>query len=332
MAYAFLLTISDVFSFIIKPLSGFISDKHGERVLLLSSLLLYVISIYLIGQTSSVLLITLLQILAGIANAFLLSVIIIFALRHVKEKPDSKVGLFGGLMSSGWIFGLLIPGFIIENFGMSSAFLCYLIIGLLFFFLVFRFSKVYKVKPVKHSLSFIKKVPMPLIYKTVDMAVFNAFVIFFIRYGIKSLGVSPGVLSLIIAFESLVFSLSDISLGRLSNHNRRRFWIPIGMCLYTLGILAMIFSTTLSFYLLAAFMIGVGGSFIDIWVYSYISDNVEIENKGKVIGTVGWSYDFGTIFGAQVPAAFSFLAVNPFTSMLLFPLFGIASYIAKKRS
>jgi MFS family permease len=330
ITYALLLSIADVFSFIMKPVIGFISDKYGERNLLLTGTFFYVTSIFLIGQTDSVIHITFLQIIAGITHAFLLSVIIIFALRDVKENPDSKVGFFGGTGSIGWVFGLLIPGFLISTLGIKFAFYAYLFFGMIFFIMVFKFSKIYRIRSVtKFSPNFLKRIPKPLIFKTIDMAVFNGFVIFFVRYAIKNLGLSTSMVSVLIAFECLVFALSEIFIGRISKSSRRFYWIPIGMFMQIFAIYFM-FNGHLLTYFLAAGLIGIGGSFIDIWVYSYISEKVRKMDKGKVIGTVSWSYDFGTILGAQVPALFSFIIINPFTSLVIFPVTGLIIFLASE--
>jgi MFS family permease len=329
ITYAGLIAIADVFSFLIKPVIGFVSDRYGERNLLLTGTIFYVMSIFLIGQTTGILEITILQIISGVTHAFLLSVIIIFALRDVGKNPEKKVGLFGGVGSLGWVFGLLAPGLIISMFGIQSAFYAYLLFGAMFFVMVYKFSKTYKIAPVREfSLEFLKKIPRPLIFKTIDMAVFNGFVIFFVRYAIKDLGLSASIISVLIAFECLVFAISEIAVSRASK-SLKKYWIPIGMLMQIAGV-AVMFNGQIITYFAAAGMIGIGGSLIDLWVYSYISENVRLSDKGKSIGTVSWSYDFGTILGSQVPAFFNFLSISPFTSLILFPVAGLITLSVKE--
>ncbi|MCD6557698.1 MAG: MFS transporter [Candidatus Aenigmarchaeota archaeon] len=328
VSYALLLTIGDAIAFLIKPIIGHFSDKHGEKIFLIGGIILYTFSLFLIGQTTSVFNIALLQVIAGISSAFLLSIIIIFALRNVQKKPDRAVGLFGAIQSAGWIFGLLLPGFIIDRVGIKTVFYLCPVLGIVLSLLVLKVKT--KIKPSKFSFSFVKKIPLPLIYKTIDMAVFNAFLIFFIRYALKILALSKSMISMIVAFECLVFAVSEYGLSRISNKQKRKQWIPIGMMIHGLGIATMLFGSSLSHYFVAAGLIGFAGAFIDIWVYSYISEKVGIKDKGKTIGTVEWSRELGTIFGAQVPMWFSFLAVNPFASIFVFPFIGLVTHLIKK--
>jgi hypothetical protein len=75
-------------------------------------------------------------------------------------------------------------------------------------------------------------------------------------------------------------------------------------------------------------------------VYSHISERFSPEEKGKVIGTLGWSYDLATICAAAVPALFLMMStgmLNPpsigpaaFTSLFVFPIVMLLVYIASK--
>lgn len=330
ISYALLLTVGDLVAFLIKPVIGYFTDRHGEKKFLVGGIILYTFSLFLIGQTTSLFNIAMLQVIAGVSSAFLLSIIIIFALRNVQKNPDKKVGLFGAIQSAGWIFGLLLPGFLIDKLGIGAVFYLCPVIGIVLGLLVLNVKTKFKTR-TRPSLSFVKKIPLPLIYKTIDMAVFNAFLIFFIRYALKTLSLSKSMISMIVAFECLVFVLSEYGLSRISNQQRRRNWIPLGMLIHAIGIAVMLFGTNLAHYFAAAGLIGFAGAFIDIWVFSYISENVSIKNKGKVIGTVDWSRELGTIFGAQVPAWFVFLSVNPFASIFIFPFIGLVTNLINKK-
>lgn len=326
--YGLLLTIGDIVTFLLKPFIGHLTDKFGERKFLILGILIYTFCLFLIGQTNSVFTIAILQVISAITIAFLLIIIITFALRSVKQKPDSKVAFFGGITGLGWVAGLLLPGFIIDKFGISIAFTTCLVIGPILAFIAYKFLKVYEVKPVslKPSFDFIKKVPLPLIFKTIDMAVFTAFLAFFIRFALVSLGLSRSIIAILIAFECLAFGISQLIIGKKSNPQRRRYWIPIGMFSHIAGIYFLLSGISLLDYFIAAGLIGIAGAFIDIWVYSYISEKVRILDKGKTIATTGWCYDLGTIVGIQVPILFTFLHIAPFMSMFLFPIAGLIIY------
>ena len=327
--YAFLLSIGDVFSFLLKPVLGYLSDKYGERRFLLIGIFILTLSLFLIGQTKDVLLITIFKIISSVSGALLFILILIYGLRNVSKKPDKKVGIFRSIFSAGWILGLLLPGLIIDEFGMSFTFYLILLIGLFWFVFTEIFTRRIKFKKsieFKPSFSFIKHVPLPLIYKTIDIAIFNAFIFFFTRYALKDLGLSRSIVSFVVVTEVIAFSLGQFLLSRISNRSRRKYWIPACMFIHTLGISFMILASQLSHYLIASALFGIAGAFVDLWIYSRISERVKRFDKGKVIGTYGWSFDLATILGAQIPVLFSFFEINPFISMFVFPIAGFLTY------
>jgi hypothetical protein len=71
----------------------------------------------------------------------------------------------------------------------------------------------------------------------------------------------------------------------------------------------------------------VAGGFIDVWLFSKISESVEKYDKGMFYGTFGWSYDFATIIGGQLPVLFVLLGLNQFASMFVFPAIMLIGYI-----
>jgi len=333
VTYAFLLMIGNVFSFILKPIIGFYSDIHGERKLLIIGILFFILSLFMIGQTSDVLKITLLKIVSDVSQALVMIIIMIYAYRVVEEKPDKKVGIFGGLGNAGWIPGLLLPGIIMDYFGVSWTFNLVLGIGLFWVFITHFYTRKYKIKEkfkFKPSFSFIKKIPLPMIIKIVDISIFNAFLFYFTRFALKSLELSRGIVSIIVVVEVVAFSLLQFVISRFSNKSRRKYWIPLGMLIHIIGIVTIIFANQLIHFFIASFMFGFAGAFIDIWIYSKINETVKKYDKGKVFGTYGWSFDIATIVGTQLPLAFILLNLNVFASLFVLPVIGLITYVFSK--
>jgi len=333
VVYAFLLSIGDVFSFILKPVIGYYTDKYGERKFLLVGVLVLTLSLFFIGQTTDILSIVILKIISSVAGAVLFVLILIYGLRTVGKNPDKKVGIFRSIFSAGWIFGLLLPGTIIDNFGTPFTFYLVLAIGLVWVILTHMFTRKYEAKKItsfKPSLSFIKKVPLPMIYKIVDISIFNAFLFFFTRYALQSLGLSRSIVSIIVVVEVFAFSFGQFLVSRVSNRSKRKYWIPICMLIHIVGILSMVYASELTHYFIASALFGFAGAFVDLWIYSRISETVKRYDKGKVIGTYGWSFDIATIIGAQIPLLFILFGLNPFTSLFVFPIVGIVTYVISK--
>lgn len=334
--YAFLLLIGDVFSFLIKPVIGFLTDKYGERKYLLTGVFVFFFSLFLIGYTTSIQWIIVLKIISGIASALVFVMILIYSLRKVGEKPEKKIGLYGGISNMGWVVGLLIPGIFIDYFGVSLAFYLILAAGIIWFVLIFSFAKKYESGvSVKPSLSFVKKIPALIIFKTMDLAMFSAFLFFFTRYALKTLGLSRSVVSFIVVAEVIFFAASIFVIGRVSNKRIRRYYVLLCVIFHILAATTMVFAgpiakyfnvnSLIPYYLVGVF-IGVAGGFIEIWVFSTISETFAENEKGRVIGTFGWSYDLATILGALIPVIFVGLGLETFTALYFFPVIMLVTY------
>lgn len=334
VVYAFLLSIGDVFSFFMKPAVGHLADKHGERKYLLVGGLVFFLSLFLIGQTTSILWIAVAKIVGGIASALVFVLIIIYSLRLVKKKPDGKIGFFGGISNIGWIVGLLIPGLFIDRFGIQPSFYMIFVAGIIWVTLMFKYAKKKSedVKPPKPSFSFVRKIPKFIIFKSMDLAMFSAFLFFFTRYALQTLGLSISTVSFIVVTEVIFFALSNLAVGKISNRRVRKYWVPLCIAFHLLAATTMVYASLLIHYYFVGIFIGIAGGFIDIWIYSNISEKFEHYEKGKVIGTLGWSYDIATIAGAQVPLIFILLGFGTFTALYVFPIIMLITLIACRKT
>ncbi len=329
--FAFLLSIGDVFSFIAKPVLGHFTDRHGERAFLLVGGLVFIICLFMIGQTTDILLITVFKIISGIASALMFVTIFIYSLRFVSKEPDRKVGMFNGLSSLGWIIGFLIPGFFIDRFGISSAFYLILAAGLVWVLLIYKFAnKKRSGESPRPSFGFLRKTWKYVVFKTMDLAMFSAFVFFFARYALKTLGLSGSFVSLVVIAECVLFSGTNLVVGRISNKRVRQYWLPLCIMLHLAAATLMVFGSALPHYFIVAMLIGTAGGLIDIWTFSRISETFAVEEKGKVIGTLSWNNDLATIAAAQIPLVFITLGLGTFTALYVFPLVMLVTYIALK--
>jgi MFS family permease len=334
VTYGFLLTIGDFFSFLLKPYLGYLTDKYGERRFLLGCTFLFFIALFLIGFTDSIPVIVFLKIVSGAASALLYVLIIIYGLRNVNENPDKKVGTFGAIKESGWILGLLIPGLIIDSLGITTAFYLIFVAGVVWLYFMYKLTKKYQDIPkirVKASFTFIQKIPLLVVLKTMDLAVFTAFLFFFTRFALQSLKLSPRIVSTIVVAETLFFSLTQYLVGRVSNKSKRKYWVPACIISHLIGITAMLNASALHHYFIASILFGAAGGFIDVWLFSRISESVKKYDKGLFYGTFGWSYDFATIVGGQMPVIFVMFGLNQFASMFVFPGLMIIAYLFSKK-
>jgi len=327
------LTIGDFFSFLLKPFLGYLTDKYGERRFLLLCGSIFFITLFFIGFTDFVPALAVLKVITGVTSALLFILIIIYGLRNVSENPDKKVGTFISIKESSWILGLLIPGLVVDTFGINTAFYLIFVTGIVWIYFMYKLTKKYGYKPkikIKASLAFLKKIPLLIVLKTMDLAVFSTFLYFFPRDIYKSLGNwSTGII--IVVAEVFFFALSAYLVGRISNKSRRKYWVPACIILHLIGIVFMLKASELYHYFLAAILFGLAGGFIDVWVFSRISETIKKYDKGLVYGTFGWSYDFATILGVQMPVIFVMLGFNQFASMFVFPGLMLVGYLLSKK-
>jgi MFS family permease len=333
VTYGFLLTIGDFFAFLLKPYLGYLTDKYGERRFLLACTFLFFITLFLIGFTDFLPAIVFLKIISTITSALLYVLIIIYGLREVNENPDKKVSTFGAIKESGWILGLLIPGLVIDKFGIKPAFYLIFVVGIILLYFMYKSTKKYKYKPkikVKASLAFLKKIPLLVILKSMDLAVFTAFLFFFTRFALQSLGLSRSIVSIIVIVETFFFAFTQYLVGRVSNKSKRKYWVPACIISHLIGIAVMLNASALTHYFLASILFGAAGGFIDVWLFSRISETVKKYDKGLFYGTFGWSYDIATIAGGQMPVIFVMFGLNQFASMFVFPGLMIIAYFLSK--
>lgn len=329
--FAFLLSIGDVFSFILKPVIGFLTDKNGEKRYLIIGGIIFFMSMFLIGQTTSVLWIAVLKVISGVASALVFIMITIYSLRLVKSDPDSKIGFFVGITNIGWIFGLLIPGMFVDSFGTQPAFYLILLVGIVWVLLMAKFAKKSKeTQKAIPSFSYIKKIPRFIIYKSMDLAMFSAFLFFFTRYALKTLGLSGSVVSMIVVTEVIFIVVTNLLVGKISNKRLRRFWVPLCIIFHLMAATTMVLASDIIHYYIVGAFIGIAGGFIDIWIFSKISEKFGEHEKGKVIGTYGWSYDIATVAGAQIPLLFVIAGLGTFTALYVFPVVMLIAYLIRR--
>jgi len=315
-----------------KPVIGYLTDRHGERRYLLAGGFLSIFCLFLIGQTTDILLITIFKVISGVASALVFVTIIIYSLRFVnREEPERKIGMFNGVSNLGWIVGLLIPGLFVDSFGIQPAFYFILAVGVIWVVLMFKLTRKYESgETAKPSFSILKKTWKYIVLKTMDLAMFSAFIFFFTRFALKDLGLPGSTVSMIVIAEVLLFSATNFLVGRMSGTRSRKFLIPICILMHLAAASIMVFGSSLLHYYLVGAFIGIAGGFIDIWMYSRISEDFGYYEKGRVIGTVGWSNDLSTIIGAQVPILFIVLGLGMFTALYVFPLVMIITFAAVK--
>jgi MFS family permease len=321
ITFAFFFSITDMVSFAFKPFLGYLTDKYGEKQFMLGSATAFVLSLFLIGQTQDVVVITVLRIVSGVSSALLFMLLIIYGLREVRSEPERDIGRFNAVFQSGWLLGLFIPGLLVERFGITDAFNALLVVGLFWILIMYRLAIDQPMeRKVTASFSYLKRIPLLVVYKSMDLAAFTTFLYFFTRFALKQLGLPSTIISTVIALEVACYVVSNFFVGRISNKGRRRYWIPLAVVFHLGGAVGMILGSALPHYFLSAAFIGIAGGFIDIWLFSLISETVKRKNKGRFLATFGWSYEIGTIVGAQAPVLFVLLHLSEFAALILIPL------------
>ena len=131
---SWVLTRDIIAAAMVTPISGWLADRLGMRMLFLSSITLFVVSSVLCGIVTSMPQMVAFRVLQGIGGASLgpLGQSIIFNINRPSEHPRA-MALFGASVMVGPIIGPILGGWLTENFNWRWVFLINLPLGVVCF-------------------------------------------------------------------------------------------------------------------------------------------------------------------------------------------------------
>lgn len=120
--------------------AGRLGDLFGRRLVLLAGIILFTVASIFCGIAPTLLLLISARAIQGLGAAILMALSIALVRQTVaKEKIGSAMGLLGTMSAVGTMLGPSLGGFLISGFGWHSIFLLMALIGIVNFYLAFRY-------------------------------------------------------------------------------------------------------------------------------------------------------------------------------------------------
>ncbi len=112
--------VYSLMNFLIAPLWGSLSDRHGRRPIILLSIAITALSYLIFGFTTSLLLLFISRMLSGVGSANLSVAQAYISDSTTPENRARSMGMIGAAFGLGFIFGPLVGGVIKSEFGIGA--------------------------------------------------------------------------------------------------------------------------------------------------------------------------------------------------------------------
>ncbi|GMU85430.1 MAG: tetracycline resistance MFS efflux pump [Ignavibacteriales bacterium] len=143
-----------------------------------------------------------------------------------------------------------------------------------------------------------KNLPLSLIFLVVfiDLLGFGILIPILPTFATKELGMTEGLIGIVIAVYSFVQFIFNPLLGTMSDKYGRRMVILVTLFLNVAGYLVFSFSHTFLMLMISRVICGIGGSSIGV-AQAYIADVTTREDRAKGMGLIGVAFGLGFVFG-----------------------------------
>ncbi|MFC1918167.1 MFS transporter [Chloroflexota bacterium] len=249
---------------IVMPFAGRLSDRRGRRFVLVIGLLGYSLTSFAFIWASNVFMLTLVRALQGLTAGMILPIAQAYIGDIAPEGEEGKwMGYFSATFVAGFGFGPLVGGVITEHFGMNYAFSAMGALNFVAFVIVLIFLPEYRGRETpgrgRASLLILEKSRMMrgIFSQRVALAMGRGvFTAFLPLYAGVTLGLSSSQLGILLAFNLLLMSPTQLVSGKIADRLDRRAMVITGGMLNILFLLVIPFAS--SFWQLFA-VCGIGG-------------------------------------------------------------------------
>jgi len=322
MAYALAATLA-------APFIGALADRFGRRLIVLSSLGVYVLAFtgYLIASSAWMFIL-----LRGLAGAFTAGLIPaatgIVADLAPADRRAQWIGIANGGASVGWIAGPILGGALYDHWGYSVALLASILLALAAFLATLiwvpethtfiqpsggktrRNASTFSFNTVKsffHSF----KGSLSGSISTFCLLLWISFAVMFVWafieprfmfYAYDNLGWTSSKLGLVMSVYGVSMTLGEFILSRLSDHLGRKPVILLGLLLFSAQFIGLAFFRD---YLpiAAAFLIaGLGNALFDPALSAAILDAAPTGHQARLLGIKSTAGSLGNILGPALVA------------------------------
>jgi MFS family permease len=328
---------------LVRPFAGYAIDTWGRKVFLLSSVLAFAVLFGLHVYITVFAAFMVLRFIHGLAwgistttNSTLVIDII------PSSRRGAGLGYYGLAMPLAMAFGPLLGLMLMDHSNYPRLFYSGLALGLLAFTLmaIIRYPVFARSKP--HPLSFsrlieIKALPVSLIMLLI-MTSYGGIISFITIYAIETGVDKPGMFFTIYAFG---LAASRIFAGNIFDKRGPRILAPLGTLLVFSGIILLALLPSLTGFLAAAALIGIGFGIIFPVFQAMVNNLVDPSRRGAANSSLFTALDLGIGIGSVLTGyiseftglatAFIVLAATVLSATILFPVFAMPHYLRHKQ-
>jgi len=248
---------------IFMPVFARLSDRYGRRRLILIGLCTYSLISVVYMLAGSVIEITTIRFLHGIASAMVLPIAIAYIGDIAPVGEEGRfVGSFASSITLGMSLGPLIGGVISDLFNMNTVFLSMTALSLLALITCLFFLPDIPPKPVKkipiRSVIQYKPLRGPILYQTMYAFANGSFMVFVPMVAILCGNLSASEIGLVILVSVLSGTVFHQVFSRFADLFRRYYLIALGAGLIGISLIIVPFFQELSGFTFCALLMGIG--------------------------------------------------------------------------
>lgn len=311
MAHALTSTIA-------APLVGMLADRIGRRPIILLSLAAYVLAFSGYLFTAAAWLLILLRGLAGLFTAGLIPAITSSVGDLAAENRRAQwIGVVNGGSSIGWIVGPLLGGLLYDQFGYVVPFTAAMAMAvaalLLALFLIpeTRQGPAHLAGPRPawtHGFTAAAATPTFFLLMVISFGVMFAWAFIepqFMFYAYDTLSWTSSQLGLVMSTYGLACTAGEFALGRLSDHLGRKPVLVLGLALFCLQFVGLVFFRDVTLIVASFILAGLGNALYDPALSAHILDITPPERTARSMGLKGTVGSLGNMLGPGLVVLFT---------------------------
>eukprot|EP01086_Lenisia_limosa_P012471 TRINITY_DN40825_c0_g1_i1.p1 TRINITY_DN40825_c0_g1~~TRINITY_DN40825_c0_g1_i1.p1 ORF type:complete len:430 (-),score=27.54 TRINITY_DN40825_c0_g1_i1:123-1412(-) len=302
------------------PVMGYVSDKHGRRVVLLISLAGSALAYFLVGIAGSLALLLISRLMVGLVKQTTTVASALISDLTTSSSRAVALGRLGTMIGGGFIVGPTLGGFISQEYGIRAPAFLAVLIFLLDFLLVWsciHTPPVVVSEEVKkerqsdidecscHSIGFLKALcvikkglarmagrPIVVVvlvfrlFQAMDEVLVGSSYLLFLQY---QYNVTPKETGLITSFQALIAVFAKAFLiGIARKHYPEHALVKIMSGLLSVSYLILALSNSLNAYLAMCVFTLSFASILDVAITSSFTQLFKKEEIGAALGLYGW--------------------------------------------
>ncbi len=301
-----LIAVYDFAELFAKPVSGFVADRRGMKMMLLVGLVIFILGslLYLVINPKLLLIVRFIQ---GLGAAALSTVSITMVAKYFSEGRGKAFGVYNAIKGAGYIVAPAVGGFLAGGCRFSSIFAVSAAVGAVAFLLSLLLPRDRlrgeKLEDDDDDISFqqfvlIFKDPRLLpIYAVIVINMFMVGILFgFLPVYLYSIGYTPTQSGTILSVASLSYLLIQPLAGHLADRIEIRITVFVGLLMAAVTILVVTFTSGI---LLVSIVIAAGVGIGTVWTNSdaLVSAVADKNKLGASIGAAQSFKEFGDTVG-----------------------------------